>query len=356
LTLRDCRIRIINYAVFNRRCPRELAGVPVVTEAAKEARRAEAPTTYIPTPPAAVEKVISVTSDNIMVSNIPLDSLELGAFSPRRQFDPNYIADLASSMEDEGQLEPILVRPHPTEPNKWQLIDGEHRVRALKKIGKTLVRAEIRPLGDQEADVLAMLKNELHGERLTPFEEGLHLYKLMQTYGWSQEEVGTPFHRKQQWVSDRVKLVADASPELIESFTTRVVNVAKARAISQLPKEEQALIVRKVVDKKLPIHATVGLVHAIKAAPEKKKDILEKPIDFYAKEFKDPKQLESALLTIKPTDDFLKKAEEIRTREQVDKVFAEALEKGREPVTAEKCPGCGREIRIDWVKKEFSWS
>lgn len=267
--------------------------------------------------------------EDVLMANLRLAELELGVFSPRKQFSPAYINELAESIQREGQLKPIIVRLHPAEPNRYQVIDGEHRVRALKKLGRSLVRAEVRKLGDLEADVLAMAVNERHGKRLNPFEEGLHLQKLMQKYGWSQEEVGRTYHRSQQWVSDRLKIVADASEALIQSFTTRVVNVAKAREITKLPKNDQPKIIKKVVDRHLSVKCTKALVHALKAAgtPEKKRRILDKPVEVYAQLFRKPKALERALTTA--------------PEEPVGESVA--------------CPGCGRKIWIDYVERTYTW-
>jgi ParB family chromosome partitioning protein len=307
-------------------------------------------------PVLAQERVLGITSDEIMVSNIPTDKLELGSFSPRMQFDPKYVAKLAEDIEAEGQLKPIMVRPHPTEPEKYQVIDGEHRVRALQKLGKTLVRAEVHALSDEEAYYRAMRINQLHGKALEELEEACHINKMMALFGLTQEQIGKQFVRSRQWVSQRLDLALRIAPKVEEYVGTRVASTRHAVEIAQLPKEDQERVVEKVAETKLSTRATRAVVQAIKKAPERRQEILEHPLEVYAAEFKDPKQLEKALLTIGPEDDFLAKAKEIKTKEQVDELFDEALVKGREPVTVEKCPGCGKQLRVDWVKGEVSWS
>jgi len=329
-----CSIHTYQFKVLGRKCSREAGFEPAK-------------------PP--VEKV---RSKEPLAANISISALELGVFSPRMQFDPTYITKLAEDIKAEGQLKPIMVRPHPKETNRYQVWDGEHRVRALQKLGETLVRAEVHALSDEEAYYRAMRINQLHGKRLEDLEEACHINKMVTLFGLTQEEVGKRFSRSRQWVSQRLDLAVRLSPKVEEAYgARRLASSTHAVEIAQLPKEDQEKVVEVVAAKKLSTRGTRGLVHAIKKAEtdEQKQQILEKPLKFYEQTFKDPSALEKALLTIKPEDDFLAKVKEIRTEEQAKEFFEEVQEKGREPITTEQCPGCGKQLRIDWVKGEISW-
>jgi ParB/RepB/Spo0J family partition protein len=272
------------------------------------------------------------------------------------QFDPKYITKLAEDIKAEGQLKPIMVRPHPTEPNRYQVVDGEHRVRALQKLGKTLVRAEVHALTDEEAYYRAMRINQLHGKRLEELEEACHISKMIAAFGLTQEQIGKRFSRSRQWVSQRLDLALRLVPKVEEYVATRVASSRHAIEIAQLPKEDQEKVVEKVVEHKLSTRATRGLVSAIKKAEtaEKKEEVLRKPLKLYEQEFgKESKQMEQALLTIKPTDDFLKASEKIKTDEQAKKFWAES--KPDEAVKTYQCPSCGKQLRIDWSKGEVEW-
>ena len=285
-----------------------------------------------------LEKPIALTSNNIMVSNISIANLELGVLSPRMQFDLNYIAKLAEDIEAEGLLKPIVVRPHPTEMNRYQVIDGEHRIRALQKLGKPLVRAEVHTLSDAEAYFRAMRINQQHGKRLEELEEGSHIAKMMALFNYTEEEIAKRFGRARSWVSQRRSLAVSLAPKLEEYVVRRLTSISQAVELSELPKEEQEKVAEKIVEKKLKSRATRGLVHAFKKATlEQKTKILQKPLDVYARTFKTPEHMEKALLS--PTVDFIEKMREIRVGE----------------VLTEQCPSCGKQIRIDWAKREISW-
>ena len=347
--VRECRIRVYQFQVWNKKCPREVGGFEPITETKPSQIVAEPTPQLIPLPHRAEREVYYQGVGNISVSDI-----ETAVFSPRKYFSQDYLRKLCDSINVEDQLQPIVVRRHPTKSGKYQLIDGEHRVRAFKKLGELLIRAEILDLSDEEATVLATRLNQLHGQPLNETEEALRYKEMIDKFGYTQQKVAEKFKVSQGLVSQRLKLVEDSSPELRDAIITRVIKPTVAREIVELPKEDQTKVVKKVIEKRLPQRATVGLVHAIKAASsEQKQEILDKPLEVYASTFKDPKQLEHALLTIKPEDDFLKKSNEIKTEMQAKKFWDES--KPEEAFETLQCPGCGRKLRVDWAKGEVTW-
>jgi len=267
---------------------------------------------------------------DVLTTNIHIAELELGVFTPRKQFSQSYIDELAESIRREGQLKPILVRLHPSEPDKYQVIDGEHRARALRKLSESVVRAEVRKQSDEEAFFLAMRINQIHGKRLEGIEEGVHIKRMIDLFGYTQGKIAELFRRSQQWVSARLKIVEDSSQELLEAFTNRLVRASIAREIAELPKEEQPQIVEKVADKKLSRRATEALVHAFKAAktPKEKQLILSKPVEVYAELYKQREALQRSLAS------------------QPEQPAYQRLE----------CPcGCGWSVWIQWNEREARW-
>jgi ParB family chromosome partitioning protein len=162
------------------------------------------------------------------------------------------------------------------------VIDGEHRIRALRKLGREVVRAEVRRLSDEEAYLLAMRINQMHGKRLEELEEGLHIKKMMDEFGYTQIEVAEKLKKSQPWVSSRLRLVERLALETREAFITRVIDATHAREIAELPKEDQTAVVAKVVGEKLSSRKTTALVHAIKEHPDAKEEILSKPVEVVA--------------------------------------------------------------------------
>ena len=124
--------------------------------------------------------------------------------------------------------------------------------------------------------------------------------------------------------------------------------------MSGLPKDQQEKVAKKVVETNLSTKATRGLVQAVKEAPpEQKQQIIDKPLKLYAQTFKDPRHMTKALLTIKSDDDFFAKTKEIKTEEQAKEFVAAS--KSEETIETLQCPGCGKQLRIDWAKGEVRW-
>jgi len=291
-----------------------------------------------------------------LATNIEISELELGAFSPRMNFDVNYVSKLAEDIQAEGQLKPIMIRANPAHPNKYQVIDGEHRIRALQKLGQSLVRAEIHALSDEEAYYRAMRINQLHGKSLEELEEACHIAKMITLFGLTQSQMAERFNRPQKWISERLALAEKLAPQTQKEIIRRRIKTSHAVEIAELPKDQQEKVVEKVAETNLSVMATRGLVHAVKEAPpEQKQQIIDKPLKLYAQTFKDPRHMTKALLTIKSDDDFFAKTKEIKTEQQAEELIDEALEKRAEPFQTETCPGCGKHLRIDWVKRELSW-
>ncbi|MCD6432374.1 ParB/RepB/Spo0J family partition protein [Candidatus Bathyarchaeota archaeon] len=272
--------------------------------------------------------VVREKVEPLLSTKIRIEELELEGFTPRLSVDHRYVDELAESLKTEGQLKPIIVRPHPEKPNCYQVLDGVHRVRAARKLGWTLIRAEVRKLSDEEALILAMRVNQLHGKRLDPLEEALRIQKLIEQYRYTQAEIAQKFMRSQQWVSDRLKLVKDAAPELQTAVTTRVVKPTIAREIAKLPKDIQPKVVEKVAKEKLSRRKVKVVVEAIKENPESADNVLAKPIEAFA--------------GITQTEEQLKKVLEMSP----EKPVMERVE----------CPcGCGYKLLIDWINMTYSW-
>ena len=89
---------------------------------------------------------------------------------PRKTFSAEELEELAQSIEENGLLQPLLLRPAPTIPGRYELVAGERRLRAVQKLGWKEVPAVTR---DVDADTLlrlALVEN-LQREALKPMAE-----------------------------------------------------------------------------------------------------------------------------------------------------------------------------------------
>ena len=109
-------------------------------------------------------------------SLIPIEKIHLSQQQPRRYFDPQALKELVESVKHHGILQPLLVRPLPSEG--YELVAGERRYRAAKESGLTEVPVVIRELSNSEALQLALIEN-LQREDLNPVEETESILQLL---------------------------------------------------------------------------------------------------------------------------------------------------------------------------------
>lgn len=106
---------------------------------------------------------------------IPLTKISLPPSQPRRYFDPEGMASLIASIQKDGILQPILVRPL---GQKYELVAGERRYRAALSLGLVDIPVVIKKLSDQEAQLLSLAEN-LQREDLNPVEETEGILSLL---------------------------------------------------------------------------------------------------------------------------------------------------------------------------------
>jgi ParB family chromosome partitioning protein len=138
---------------------------------------------------------------------IDVHALEPGAFQPRAAIDLNSLADLTASIRTRGVLQPLLVRPHPDEPSRYQIIAGERRWRAAQQAGLTAVPCLVRSMADSDATAAALVEN-LQRVDLNPIEEAEGFRRLVDEFGLTQEELGTAIGKSRSHVANSLRLLA----------------------------------------------------------------------------------------------------------------------------------------------------
>ncbi len=136
--------------------------------------------------------------------DIPIDAIERNPRQPRQRVDQEALVALASSLEESGVIEPLIVRPL---GGRYQLVAGERRWRAAQMIGRSTVPAVVRQdLDDAMAHELAVIENMARDD-LTPIEEARSVAILCDTRGLSKAEIGRRVGRSRVAISNLVRLL-----------------------------------------------------------------------------------------------------------------------------------------------------
>ena len=109
---------------------------------------------------------------------LPMSQIILPASQPRRYFDSKRMLQLERSIKEHGVLEPVLVRPLSGTNRKYELVAGERRYRAAKKVGLRDLPVVIKEIDDQKAGQISLIEN-LQREDLNPLEETEGILNLL---------------------------------------------------------------------------------------------------------------------------------------------------------------------------------
>ena len=195
---------------------------------------------------------------------LPISQVESCASQPRKQFDPDALADLADSIREHGIIQPLTVRK--LQSGYYQIIAGERRWRAARMAGLSEVPAIVIEADDRKAMELAMIEN-LQREDLNPMEEAEGYQTLMQQYNMTQEETAQRVGKSRPAVANALRLLALPDPVhlLLEEGK---LSAGHARAILAVPSGElQKKLAQKVIAEELSVRQTEALAKRLAAEP-----------------------------------------------------------------------------------------
>lgn len=149
------------------------------------------------------------------IADVHPSSIDAGGLADRLDDDADEHAALMESLREHGQQVPVLLRPHPVDENRYQVVFGRRRVRALRDLGLP-VKAMIRDL-DDTALVIAQGQENSARRDLT-FVEKSNFARQMRDAGYDRKVICAALHVDKTQIS-RMLSVADAVPlELIEAI------------------------------------------------------------------------------------------------------------------------------------------
>ena len=138
------------------------------------------------------------------VSKIKISLVDPKRDQPRKYFDKGALEELATSITENGLLQPILVREYGD--GRYQIIAGERRFRASKLAGLTEIPAIVLEKDDKNAAQIALIEN-IQREDLNPLEEALAYKSLAEEYGMTQEELSQKVGKSRSAIANSVRLL-----------------------------------------------------------------------------------------------------------------------------------------------------
>ncbi|MDH3455707.1 MAG: ParB/RepB/Spo0J family partition protein [Gemmatimonadota bacterium] len=199
---------------------------------------------------------VAQAQEQSILRQLPVASLRPNPYQPRHVIDEAALAELATSMEHSGLLQPIVVRA--AKDNTYELIAGERRWRAAERLGWKDIGAVVRDVDDQTLLTLALVEN-LQRDALSPVDEARGYSRLVEDFGVSQSDVADLIGRSRSTVANALRLLK-LPASVQEMVHTAALTSGHARALLSLsaPKQIEALA-RKAVELQLSVREVEDL-------------------------------------------------------------------------------------------------
>lgn len=147
----------------------------------------------------------SMLEENENLSTLRISEIEPNKGQPRKNFDKEALEQLASSIRENGVLQPLIVRPLAT--GNYQIIAGERRWRASKIAGLSEVPVVIRDdLSEEQVMQIALIEN-LQRENLNPIEEAMGYKELIDSYGMTQDQLAKTLGKARSSIANSLGLL-----------------------------------------------------------------------------------------------------------------------------------------------------
>ena len=168
---------------------------------------------------------------------IPVGLVDPNPDQPRSDFDPAAIDELAGSIEAVGLLQPIVVRAR---DERYVLVAGERRLRAVKQLGWDDIAAVIRDETDEATNLTEALVENLQREDLSPLEEAAAYQELLEEYGLTHDQVAERVGKSRSTITNTVRLL-QLPPDIQQLLASGELTAGHARPLVGADDEAYAI-------------------------------------------------------------------------------------------------------------------
>jgi ParB family chromosome partitioning protein len=208
------------------------------------------------------------------IHQLSIEKIGPGPFQPRRTIREEQLKELALSIEEQGIIQPIVVRERAVVDSqtgvRFEIIAGERRWRAAQLANLGAVPAVIRTMSDASAVAVALIEN-IQRENLNPLEEAKAFQKLIIEYEMTHQEVANSVGRARASITNTLRLL-DLSSSVQALLNEAKINMGHARTLLSLTDSSMQLeVANLIIEKKLSVRDTESLVRSILEGANKPK-------------------------------------------------------------------------------------
>jgi ParB family chromosome partitioning protein len=189
---------------------------------------------------------------------IPITAIRPNPYQPRDVFDEESLGALADSIREVGLLQPVLVRPA---GDGFELIAGERRWRAARRVGLQAIPALVRETGDDRALEQALVEN-VQREDLNPLEEAGAYQQLIEDFKLTHEQLASRVGKSRAAISNTLRLL-QLPPSIQRAVREQQLSMGHARALLGTPDRAfQEALAKRAIKDELTVRAVEEAVRA----------------------------------------------------------------------------------------------
>lgn len=189
-------------------------------------------------------------------TRLAVGDIEVNPFQPRKSIDDDELQSLGESISHHGILQPLVVRQV---GERFQLIAGERRLRAARKVGLDSVPVTVVDFNDQQTLEAALAEN-LQRSDLNPIDKALAFKDYLDRYSVTQDELATRLGMGRTSVTNLVSLLdlPEAVRDLVKAGTVTLGHAKVLKSVRDPARQVE--IAKEIVARGMSIRETTALV------------------------------------------------------------------------------------------------
>ncbi len=193
---------------------------------------------------------------NTGVQEIDIVRIHPNPDQPRKDFDPESLNELASSLQTHGLLQPILIKPYEED---YVIVAGERRYRAAQLADLNKIPCIIQDCTEQEMAERALVEN-IQRSNLSPVDEGMAYARLMKEYGLTQEQVSERVGKNRSTIANLLRVI-QLPERVLQLIRESKVSLGHAKVLLGLKDTSlQVLLAEKAGKENLSVRELEALI------------------------------------------------------------------------------------------------
>ena len=200
---------------------------------------------------------------------LDIERIRPNRYQPRIHLDDGHLDELAQSLQQQGMIQPVVVRALPDKPQQYEMIAGERRWRAAQRAGLHKIPAVIRQADARQAAVLALVEN-IQRTDLNALEEAAALQNMIEQFSLTHAAVAAMVGRSRVVVTNLLRLL-DLHDRVQQLLNEGALEMGHARTLLRLAKAAQPAAAQTVVQRRMSVRQTERYVeHLLKQQDSKR--------------------------------------------------------------------------------------